>query len=43
VFIDKQYDNLDWMAYYKEFKALEEQGYIREELPGIADEIRRKL
>ena len=43
VFIDKQYDNLDWMTYYKEFKALEEQGYIREELPGIADEIRRKL
>jgi hypothetical protein len=31
------------MAYYDEFKELEERGYIREELPGISDEMRRKL
>jgi hypothetical protein len=43
VFTSKEFDNLDWMAYYDEFKELEERGYIREELPGISDEIRRKL
>jgi hypothetical protein len=43
VFTSKEFENLDWMAYYDEFKELEERGYIREELPGISDEMRRKL
>lgn len=43
VFQDKQFENLDWMNYYDEFKALEKSGYIKDELPRISDEIRRKL
>lgn len=31
------------MNYYEEFKRLEEQGYIKDELPLISDEERRKL
>lgn len=43
VFAAKEFENLDWMAYYEEFKKLEAQGHLREELPRISDEIRRQL
>lgn len=43
VFAEKQFENLNWTDYYQEFKKLEEQGYLRDELPRISDEIRRQL
>lgn len=43
VFAEKDFENLDWMDYYKEFKKLEEQGYIRDQLPRISEEKRRQL
>lgn len=43
IFKNKEYENLDWLTYYKEFKRLEERGFIKEELPLISEEERRKL
>lgn len=43
IFSTKEFEGLNWLSYYEEFKELEAQGYIKDEIPLVSDEIRRKL
>lgn len=43
VFMSSEYEGLGWDEYYKAFKDLKESGAIDEQLPGLAEQKRRKL
>lgn len=43
VFLSSEYDGLGWKEYFDEFKRLKEQGYLKDELPIIKEENKRKL
>lgn len=42
-FFSEEYNGLDWQTYFKEFKRLEENGLLEDELPGLSDEKKRQL
>ena len=43
VFLSSEYEGLGWKEYFDEFKRLKEQGYLKDELPIIKEENRKKL
>lgn len=43
VFADSEYEDLGWDEYFQAFKQLKASGELDDELPGIADQKRRKL
>ena len=43
VFLSSEYEGLGWKEYFDEFKRLKEQGYLKDELPIIKEENKRKL
>lgn len=43
VFLGSEYEGLGWKEYFDEFKRLKEQGYLKDELPIIKEENKRKL
>ena len=43
VFLSSEYEGLGWKEYFDEFQRLKEQGYLKDELPIIKEENRKKL
>lgn len=43
IFFSEEFEGLGWGDYFKEFKRLQEEGFIEEELPGIKEEKYKKL
>lgn len=43
LYLEDEYEGIDWSSYFKEFKDLEKLGVIREELPLLGDERRAEL
>ena len=43
IFFSEEFEGLGWSDYFKEFKRLQEEGFIEEELPEIREEKYRKL
>lgn len=43
LFLEESYEGINWSSYYKEFKELEENGLIQEELPLLSDARRHQL
>jgi len=43
IFQASEYDGLGWGDYYQAFRKLKEENAVEDELPGLADEKRRKL
>lgn len=43
VFVSEEYERIGWKGYFEQFKKLKENGFLENELPGLAEEKRQKL